>query len=96
MYTSVLPLRKARSQQETIKTSQVNYKLQPEHKSEVNEKKKRFLLLLNFYSLHSTTWSQGRRTQIQEHWGLIENTHARTHNFKRHRILPLFPLSFKI
>lgn len=41
MYTSVLPLRKARSQQETIKTSQVNYKLQPEHKSEVNEKKKK-------------------------------------------------------
>lgn len=38
MYTSVFPLRKDRSQQETIKTFQVNFKLQPEHKSEPNKK----------------------------------------------------------
>lgn len=76
MYTSVLPLRKARSQQETIKTSQVNFKLQPEHKSEVNEKK--IPTAFNFSSLRSTTWTQGRRTQIQEYWGLIENTHTHT------------------
>lgn len=52
MYTSGFPLRKARSQQETIKTSQVNFKLQPEHKSELNEEKKQ-PLLLNFPSLRS-------------------------------------------
>lgn len=56
--------------------------------------RKRFLLLLNFSSLRSTTWTQGRRTQIQEYWGLIENTH--TQNFKRCMILHVFPLSFKI
>jgi len=52
MYTSVLPLRKARSQQETIKTSQVNFKLQPEHKSEVNEKKIPTAFELFFFTLN--------------------------------------------
>lgn len=50
MYTSVFLLRKVRSQQETITTFQVNFKLQPEHKSEVNEENpNQNPLLLNFF-----------------------------------------------
>lgn len=40
-YTSVFPFRKARSQQETIKTFQVYFKLQPQHKSELKEGRER-------------------------------------------------------